>query len=1135
MAGTSGTLETIGEALAAIFRPIEDRLRAGDVRLLLAELGLSFPAAIDADAGLSSAMQSAVQRIQDIPPIIAALESAIQSDNTAQIVAKGLELANAVLTLVKAVEQVANAVKALAGTGIPAAELNQFASELPGRIIDYLIVRNLEGIPGAAESLDLIGIVERTKVPAVDAQHPAFTRRKLHLDQLTAFLSSPLNQLKALYQWGDPAFTGLPLLQKMANLLAGAGVPAVLDTSGPVPALDFIFVEVTPKLDIDPKGLLIKVIQPLGADTAQPFVQDDWQLQTQLNLQLVTGLQLILQPNDGVTLMPPSGTVQGDLSLQWTGGKANGQPYLIVGEPGSSRLEAQPLIASAGVGFAWNAAQNRAEGTFKIAGEIKNGHLAISLASADGFIGTILGGLGLDTNFGVQLGYSTKQGFFFQGSATLDIQLPLHVQLGPVELDSLTLTVGIQGDTFPIGLRTDIKAALGPLQGVVQQIGAGVNLSLPADHKGNAGPVDFSLTFLPPKGVGLSLDLAVLQGGGFLAIDPDRGEYDGVLQLKLLDIVQITAIGIITTKMPDGSPGFSLLLILTADFGSGIQLGFGFTLLAVGGIVGLNRTMNLQALMDGVRTDAIESIMFPQDVIANAPKIISDLRNIFPPQQGTFLIGPMAKLGWGTPTLISVALGIIIEIPGDIAILGVLKVAVPAEQLALILLQVNFAGAIEFDKQRLYFFAALFESRIVFLTIDGEMGLLVAFGGDANFVVSVGGFHPQFTPPPLPFPSPKRISLSLLNTPVSRLTIQGYFAVTSNTVQFGARVDLFFGLDILNVQGNLAFDALFQFSPFKFIIQISASFSVNVFGFGLFSVGVSGLLEGPEPYHVKGHGSISILFWDIGVDFETTWGDSRDTSLPPIPVMPVLETELNKSDNWRALLPANLNLLVSLRKMQQAEADLILHPVGVLHISQRALPLEITLDKVGNQTPSDVNNLSVAVTSGGLKKQDDAFEQFAPAQFQNFSDSDKLSKPAFAPEKSGLDLSADGADLRSSEMAKRVVRYDEILIDNNYKRFQKSYFRFSGVLFNHFLRGAAVTKSSLSQAVATKLQPFADKITVQNETYSVAYQANNQAFASDSVSFHSEASAREYMNQKVAQDPSLSDAIHVIPEFERAA
>src|SRR5258708_3780256 len=168
MAAASGTLEIIGEALAALLRPLEDRLRAGDVRLLLAELGLTFPAAIDGDAGLGSAMQSAVQRLQDLPPIITALEDAITNNNTEQIIAKGIELASAILQLIAEMEKLGNAIKALAGTGIPAAELNQFAAELPGRLVDYLTVRNLEGIPGAAESLDFIGFVERTSVPAVD-------------------------------------------------------------------------------------------------------------------------------------------------------------------------------------------------------------------------------------------------------------------------------------------------------------------------------------------------------------------------------------------------------------------------------------------------------------------------------------------------------------------------------------------------------------------------------------------------------------------------------------------------------------------------------------------------------------------------------------------------------------------------------------------------------------------------------------------------------------------------------------------------------------------------------------------------------------------------------------------------------
>ena len=50
--------------------------------------------------------------------------------------------------------------------------------------------------------------------------------------------------------------------------------------------------------------------------------------------------------------------------------------------------------------------------------------------------------------------------------------------------------------------------------------------------------------------------------------------------------------------------------------------------------------------------------------------------------------------------LLTLSLGVIIEIPGNITILGVLRVVLPDEQAAVLRLQVNFVGAIEFDKQR---------------------------------------------------------------------------------------------------------------------------------------------------------------------------------------------------------------------------------------------------------------------------------------------------------------------------------------------------------------------------------------------------------------------------------------------------
>jgi hypothetical protein len=137
--------------------------------------------------------------------------------------------------------------------------------------------------------------------------------------------------------------------------------------------------------------------------------------------------------------------------------------------------------------------------------------------------------------------------------------------------------------------------------------------------------------FKPPNGVGLSVDAGVVKGGGYLYFDFDKEEYAGALELVIAGFLTLTAVGLVTTRMPDGSKGFSLLIIITAEFGTGIQLGFGFTLVGVGGLLGLNRTVRLQPLADGVRTGAVNNIMFLKNVVANAPRIISDLRVIFPP------------------------------------------------------------------------------------------------------------------------------------------------------------------------------------------------------------------------------------------------------------------------------------------------------------------------------------------------------------------------------------------------------------------------------------------------------------------------------------------------------------------------
>jgi hypothetical protein len=1137
---SAGTLELLATELARIFRPLALRVQAGTADSVLEWLGLRRPPGLSQTDALSAAIASLMTSATELPDLVEQLIGAIEADDVAGVATASRTLVERIGLLVQAARTTADGLQALSAsaTGLtPAqqAELSAFASAFVSKLMQRLLVDYLEDrFPQLTIPLLATGAMEIVEVESgpPGTLQGAYTRKALRFDRMGRLFTDPVGLLRDVHKWGATDFDGLALfgaLQALletqflipAQLLQPPGQPASLEA--------FAFsAEVDPALS--PPGLDVSVRVPGSLSRSETSTQGDWQLSLDVQVQSPQDFTLKIRPLFDVTVDVGATDVHAALGFTRAPGA---DPFLLLGEAGGSRLEVQGPQATVTVDVHVDPASGPVTVDPGIAVQLHAGKLVISGEGGDGFLSTLLSGRTLESNFDVGMSWSPSKGVAFTGSAALEVALPVHVSLGPLELFNLYLVAKLQPDgSIPVELSAGFKATFGPVVATVDRMGALATFTFP-DGGGNLGPADVAFAFKPPDGLGLLVDAELVKGGGALFFDPDRGEYSGALELMFADLVGVNAIGLITTKNPDGTPGFSLLILLTADFGEGIQLGLGFTLLRVGGLLGLNRGIDLGALMDGVRSGAINSVMFPQDVVANAPRILSDLRTLFPQQEGTFLLGPMAELAWGTPPLLRVTLGLFIELPGDLAIVGVLRVALPSEEIPLVVLQANFAGAIEFDTQRIYFFASLFESRVLYITLEGQMGVLVAYGDDGDLLVSVGGFHPRFTPPPLPFPTPQRVSITLVNSSAARIQLQGYLAVTANTLQFGARADIFFGTDSAKVQGNITFDALFQRSPFFVSIDISATFSLSVSGLDLLSVGLTGSLEGPSPWRARGSASISLLFFSISVDVEITFGDPLDTLLGPILLLPLLLAELVKPDNWRALPPPGNSLRVSLRPLPPGQ-DLVLHPVGVLRVSQRLAPLALTLDHVGAQKPSDVNRVELQVVSSGLAKSGDALEQFAPAQFQDMADADKLSIPSFSQEPGGVELAGAGQVLASSRMVKRVVRYELIIIDSNFKRFARRFFDYTARLFTFFLRGSSTSRSALSQASKAKLQPFQDTITVQAEAYTVAFQRDNRAVSTESERFLSEASARDWMARKLVADPGLAEQLHVIPSYERA-
>lgn len=1146
MAEKRDTLTVIAEELAFALQPLTAAFSSpGALRDFLEELGWDFasiPAAIEALKAPAEATLNVV-------------ESGDGALDASQIT----RLLEDVAASFHAISQLKNA------GGLP----NDFRSEFPSQLVQYLLVEYLRRRrPRLGYLLMVLGIIRLEQI-AASGSRPAFTRRVFAFRDFNQLLSDPLVFFRNSYAWGQSNFKGEYLLETVHALMDSWGLktyeqvlnPNTLGhlTSGVLQpddafetAMRLVFIEESGDAAAFSAGVGLYLLTETASEkpgyALLPFatgefteflgITENIELGFEGEVDLSGGVGVIVRPDLAVDILVglESGTpsaIKGTLGILLR--LANpGALFVLLGTPDASRLEIAGVSTKGGTRF-----HSSGDTDVFVEFALEQGKIVIKPGGdeADGFLAQLLPGDGMEIEFDLTTGFSTSRGLYFSGSGGLEISIPAHIELGPIEIQSVLIAVrpepgsGSEPLKVPVELAATLKADFGVLKGVVENIGLSINFAFPDEGDGNLGPVDLSLGFRPPNGVGLSVDAGIVKGGGYLYFDPDKEEYAGSLELVFNEFLTLKAIGLITTRMPDGSKGFSLLIIITAEFGSPFQLGFGFTLSGVGGLLGLNRTMRLQVIAEGVRTGAVESIMFPRDVIENAPRIISDLREFFPPETGIFLIGPMAKLGWGTPTLVTIKIGVIIEIPPiNIAILGVLKVALPDEDAALIVLQIKFIGVVEVDKKRLWFFATMYESRVLFMTIEGEMGLLITWGAEANFVLSVGGFHPSFNPPPLPFPNPKRVAISILNESFAKVRVEGYFAVTSNTVQFGARVELFFGLSEFKIEGHIAFDALFQFSPFYFIISISASLGVKVFGVGLFSVRMRGELEGTSPWHIEGEGSIGFLFFSIDVPFSHTWGQDEDTTLPPIQVMPLLEAEFNKLDNWTAEVPSSNKLFVSLRKIESTE-DLVLHPVGVLRVSQRAVPLDLGLDKIGNQKPSDVKRIILDLPGADLQKHGDAQELFATAQFKELSDSKKLSSPAFEKQKAGLMLSVAGQQSKSDAAVKRVVRYEEIIIDSNFKEHLKRFVVFAADLFAHFLKGNAASKSLLSATYKSQKAPIDQKIAIEGLTYVVASNTDNSAFNAD-AQFASHAKANDFMQQQIDKDLNLAQTLHVIPATE---
>ncbi len=524
--------------------------------------------------------------------------------------------------------------------------------------------------------------------------------------------------------------------------------------------------------------------------------------------------------------------------------------------------------------------------------------------------------------------------------------------------------------------------------------------------------------FIPPDGVGLEIHAGPIVGGGFIRYEelPDGGErYSGALSL-LIEGIGANAFGIYER---DGQNNKSALVVIGVRFGDpGIQIGYGLAISGIGGIIGIDRRLDVDALRERLTSGSTGNVLFLEDPIRNAPSILDDLTALFPAQKGVIVVGPTVQITW-LSKILSIDAGIVFEIKNDslskVVILGSLRA--PAQfnfgsptnpdntENPIFNLRVDIAGLIDPVRRLIEMDGTLIHSHAFRnFRLTGDAVIRSKYGSGGFFLMSLGGFHPDHPPLPVALPSLMRIAMTAKAGFLDALpgfSIKGemYIAFTPNTLQFGGAIEATFKKSGMTIIGTLGADALIQYTPFTFNVRVFFRAEIKWKLLTLAGVRVEGVLSGPGPTKLRATACIEVLWSDICRTGEIRIGNDP---APPIEyinsVVMALRSEITNPANLEVIRPERSGIVL---KEFLESGKVRVSPDGSLVWRQRRAPLNLKLDRFENARLKDPHAITVIAAVDHWVRDD-----FSPGSFVDLTQAEQLHLPSYESHESGVMLSS---------------------------------------------------------------------------------------------------------------------------------
>jgi len=287
-------------------------------------------------------------------------------------------------------------------------------------------------------------------------------------------------------------------------------------------------------------------------------------------------------------------------------------------------------------------------------------------------------------------------------------------------------------------------------------------------------------------------------------------------------------------------------------------------------------------------------------------------------------------------------------------------------------------------------------------------------------------------------------------------------------------------------------------------------------------------LSGPTPWRACGEATLELLFFDITVDFDVTWGDDGPSQIEQgVDVFPLVHDALIDDRNWIATFPANTHPTVTIKKLAPPAGKIILHPFGVLAVSQKVVPLGVEINKFGNRKPSGATNFEL--TFGGCGTEETR-EEFAMGNFLRMTDAEKISRKSFERLRSGLKFATGDASLSGASVQKDVS-YELSYVHRTLNLIIKAgVFKLFDNVFSMFRGGSAATKSIYSVSKKTGNTP-PSKIAVDEAPWAVV---NASDLTPHAAGMTAKTSTEAYLlhDQLVAANPALAGNLLVVSAYE---